>query len=43
LKSGERVIVDNLIKLRPGAPVAPRAPGEAPANAPPASAAQPKT
>ncbi len=29
LKPGDRVIVDNLIKLRPGAPVAPRAPGEA--------------
>jgi membrane fusion protein (multidrug efflux system) len=43
LKPGERVIVDNLIKLRPGAPVAPRVPGESPANAPPAAAAQPKT
>lgn len=29
LKSGDRVIVDNLIKLRPGAAVAPHAPGEA--------------
>ncbi|MFZ5504047.1 MAG: efflux RND transporter periplasmic adaptor subunit [Pseudomonadota bacterium] len=33
LQTGDRVIVDNLIKLRPGAPVAPRAAGEA---APPA-------
>jgi len=33
LQAGDRVIVDNLIKLRPGAPVAPRAAGEA---APPA-------
>ena len=37
LKPGERVIVDNLIKLRPGAPVAPRMPGAGPADA------QPKT
>lgn len=37
LKPGERVIVDNLIKLRPGAAVAPRAPGAA------APAAQPKS
>ncbi|HEY9193681.1 MAG TPA: efflux RND transporter periplasmic adaptor subunit, partial [Methyloversatilis sp.] len=35
LKPGDRVIVDNLIKLRPGATVAPHAPGEAaPAPAP---------
>ncbi|MDY0056414.1 MAG: efflux RND transporter periplasmic adaptor subunit [Methyloversatilis sp.] len=33
LQAGDRVIVDNLIKLRPGAPVAPRAAGE---TAPPA-------
>jgi membrane fusion protein (multidrug efflux system) len=33
LQAGDRVIVDNLIKLRPGAPVAPRAAGDA---APPA-------
>jgi membrane fusion protein (multidrug efflux system) len=31
LKAGDKVIVDNLIKLRPGAPVAPHAPGEGPA------------
>ena len=31
LKDGDRVIVDNLVKLRPGAPVAPHAPGQAPA------------
>lgn len=32
LNAGDRVIVDNLIKLRPGAPVAPNAAGEAPMN-----------
>ena len=31
LKDGDPVIIDNLVKLRPGAPVAPHAPGEAPA------------
>jgi membrane fusion protein (multidrug efflux system) len=41
LKDGDQVIVDNLIKLRPGAPVAPHAPGEAPA-APPANATAPQ-
>ncbi len=30
LKPGERIIVDNLLKLRPGAPVAPHPAGEAP-------------
>lgn len=30
LKAGDKVIVDNLMKLRPGAPVAPHAPGEQP-------------
>ncbi|PKO40276.1 MAG: efflux transporter periplasmic adaptor subunit [Betaproteobacteria bacterium HGW-Betaproteobacteria-6] len=30
LKAGDKVIVDNLMKLRPGAPVAPHAPGEKP-------------
>ena len=39
LKDGDRVIVDNLVKLRPGAPVAPHAPGQAPAA--PAQPAQP--
>lgn len=39
LKPGDRVIVDNLIKLRPGAAVAPHAPGEAA----PAPAAPPKS
>ncbi len=33
LKDGDRVIVDNLMKLRPGAPVAPKSPGEAPPGA----------
>jgi len=37
LDEGDRVIVDNLVKVRPGAPVAPHAPGQAPA--PPAQAA----
>src|SRR6185503_11490143 len=32
LKDGDRVIVDNLVKLRPGAPVAPHPAGEAPAG-----------
>ena len=47
LNEGDTVIVDNLLKLRPGAPVAPQAAsapagasaGSAPAAAPPASAA----
>lgn len=34
LKAGDKVIVDNLIKVRPGAPVAPHKPGEKPAAAP---------
>ncbi|HET9580731.1 MAG TPA: efflux RND transporter periplasmic adaptor subunit [Usitatibacter sp.] len=33
LKEGDQVIVDNLVKVRPGAPVAPHAPGQAPAQA----------
>ena len=32
LQAGDRVIVDNLIKLRPGAPVLPHKPGEMPAG-----------
>lgn len=36
LNAGDKVITDNLIKLRPGAPVSPHAPGEQPAGAPPA-------
>lgn len=32
LKAGDKVIIDNLIKLKPGMPVAPHAPGEAPAG-----------
>ena len=39
LKSGDQVLVDNLIKVRPGAPVAPHAPQPVPA----AAADQPKT
>jgi membrane fusion protein (multidrug efflux system) len=34
LAEGDRVIVDNLMKVRPGAAVKPQAAGEAPANAP---------
>jgi membrane fusion protein (multidrug efflux system) len=34
LKAGDRVIVDNIIKLRPGALVSPRASGEPPVEAP---------
>lgn len=34
LQAGDKVIVDNLMKLRPGMPVAPRAPGQPPAGAP---------
>jgi len=33
LKAGDRVIVDNLLKVRPGAPVAPHKPGANPAAA----------
>ena len=46
LKAGESVIVDNLMKLRPGASVQPLAPGaappQAPAGAPPASPNPPR-
>ncbi|MEZ0316727.1 MAG: efflux transporter periplasmic adaptor subunit, partial [Methylophilaceae bacterium] len=31
LNAGDKVIVDNIIKLRPGATVSPHAPGEMPA------------
>ena len=34
LQPGDKVIVDNLIKLRPQMPVAPHAPGVPPAGAP---------
>jgi membrane fusion protein (multidrug efflux system) len=40
LAEGDKVIVDNLIKVRPNAPVAPHAPGEQPAGAPPQGAPQ---
>ncbi len=39
LKAGEKVIVDNLIKIRPGAPVAPHPAGQPPTGASPAGAA----
>jgi membrane fusion protein (multidrug efflux system) len=45
LAEGDKVIVDNLVKVRPGAPVAPHAQGEAPAErgaAPPGGAAPAK-
>lgn len=38
LKAGDKVIVDNLMKARPGAPVAPHAPGEGPGAAKPGAA-----
>jgi membrane fusion protein (multidrug efflux system) len=38
LKPGEQIIVDNLMKLRPGAPVQPRGPSGAGAAATPAPA-----
>jgi len=41
LKDGDRVIVDNLVKLRPGAPVAPHAAGQAPAAPAGGTPAQP--
>jgi membrane fusion protein (multidrug efflux system) len=43
LNPGDRVIVDNILKLRPGMPVAPRAPQaapSAPSAAPPAQSGQ---
>jgi membrane fusion protein (multidrug efflux system) len=33
LKPGDKIIIDNLMKLRPGAPVSPHAPGEGPGSA----------
>lgn len=39
LAAGDQVIVDGVLKLRPGAPVQPSAPGASPAPAPGASAA----
>ena len=41
LKAGDKVIVDNLMKLRPGAPVAPHGPGEKPGAPAPAKEAAP--
>lgn len=45
LKAGDKVVVDNIIKLRPGARVSPHAPGEMPLEppGPPAAAADKKT
>ncbi len=40
LKAGDKVIIDNLMKLKPGAPVAPHGPGEKP-GAPGAAPAAP--
>ena len=42
LKAGDKVIVDNLIKLRPGSPVAPHATGDMPTEVPPSSPAADK-
>ncbi|PKO87958.1 MAG: efflux transporter periplasmic adaptor subunit [Betaproteobacteria bacterium HGW-Betaproteobacteria-12] len=39
LQAGDRIIIDNLMKLRPGAPVAPKAPAVPGAPATPAAAA----
>lgn len=41
LAEGDKVIVDNLVKVRPGAPVAPHAPGQPPAQPGAQPAAQP--
>lgn len=41
LKAGDKVIIDNLIKLRPGAPVNPHPPGQPPQGVPGAPAAKP--
>lgn len=41
LNPGDKVITDNLMKLRPGAPVAPHAPGQGPGAPPPAGADSP--
>jgi membrane fusion protein, multidrug efflux system len=43
LNAGDKVIVDNLIKLRPGTPVAPHPVGEAPAGPPPQPGPQTQT
>ncbi|MCX8017371.1 MAG: efflux RND transporter periplasmic adaptor subunit, partial [Rhodocyclaceae bacterium] len=41
LKPGDKVILDNLMKLKPGMPVAPHAPGAAPGAPGAAATAQP--
>lgn len=41
LNPGDKVITDNLMKLRPGAPVAPHAPGQGPGAPPPAGTGSP--
>jgi membrane fusion protein, multidrug efflux system len=43
LKAGDKVIVDNLMKLKPGAPVAPHGPGEKPGAPGAAPAGAPAT
>ncbi|CAG0964371.1 Efflux pump periplasmic linker BepD [Methylophilaceae bacterium] len=43
LNAGDKVIVDNIIKLRPGAPVTPTVAGEKPAEAEPAQPAPEKS
>ncbi len=41
LSPGDKVIIDNLMKLRPGAPVAPHAPGQGPGAPNPAGSGDP--
>jgi len=41
LNPGDKIIIDNLMKLRPGAPVAPHAPGQGPGAPNPAGAGSP--
>ena len=43
LKAGDKVIIDNIIKLRPSTPVSPHAPGEMPAEPPAQPAPDKKT
>ncbi|HEU4709210.1 MAG TPA: efflux RND transporter periplasmic adaptor subunit, partial [Methylophilaceae bacterium] len=43
LKAGDKVIVDNLLKVRPGMTVAPHAPGEQPGAAAPVQSSKPSS
>lgn len=42
IAAGDKIIIDNLMKLRPGAPVAPHAPGQGPGGAGPGGGEQGK-